>query len=331
MGPTGSSTNLPQAFRRGDFHWVTRGPVAAAAATDGENWHALKDPSVVRHQDQWHLFSTVRGKVRTHGIVYSRFADWPAAAQAKPQLLPIHPGYFCAPQVFYFTPQQRWYLICQASDKGWQPEYQPAWSVTTNLAQPESWSRLVPMFERAPGIKAWLDFWVICDPTHAHLFYTSLDGKMWRMETPLARFPLGWSQPVLALEGDVFEASHTYRLQGTGVYLTLIEAQNGEGWRYYKAYLAERLAGPWQPMAAERDHAFASMRNVRQPDGRWTDVVSHGELLRAGVDEKLEVDPRHLRFLIQGVLDRDRAGLNYGQIPWQLGLLEPAGATDPRR
>jgi hypothetical protein len=36
----------------------------------------------------------------------------------------------------------------------------------------------------------------------------------------------------------------------------------------------------------------------------------------------LEVDPARMRFLFQGVLERDRDGKPYGQIPWKLGLLE---------
>jgi hypothetical protein len=171
-------------------------------------------------------------------------------------------------------------------------------------------------------VTAWLDFWVICDDARAHLFFTSLDGKMWRADTSLDRFPQGWSEPVVALEGDVFEASHTYRLRGLNQYLTLIEAQNGHGWRYYKAYRAERLDGPWIPLAAEKDSAFASLRNVSQGASPWTDAISHGELLRIAADEHLEVDPANLRFLIQGVRDADRKDKPYGQIPWSLGLLE---------
>lgn len=305
------------------FEWVASQPVLSAAPAGGEEWISVKDPSIVRHEDRWHLFCTVRGTRRSHAIVYLNFREWAEAGRAERKVLECHPGYFCAPQVFYFRPQRQWYLICQASDKAWTPEYQPAFSRTTEVASPSSWSRLEPMWDgAATAPKAWLDFWVICDEAKAHLFFTSLDGKMWRSETPLDRFPRGWSAPVLALEGDVFEASHTYRLRGVDQYLTLIEAQNGHGWRYYKAYLADRLSGPWRPLAADRDSAFASMRNVSQPAGRWTDVVSHGELLRAGVDERLEVEPGRLRFLIQGVLDADRAGKGYGQIPWRLGLLE---------
>jgi hypothetical protein len=61
-----------------------------------------------------------------------------------------------------------------------------------------------------------------------------------------------------------------------------------------------------------------------QTQFRTTDAVSHGELLRAGHDEKLEVDGCRPRFLFQGVLDADRRGKPYGAIPWRLGLLESA-------
>ncbi len=63
------------------------------------------------------------------------------------------------------------------------------------------------------------------------------------------------------------------------------------------------------------------MQNVDQLSGHWTDSISHGELLRSGIDEHLDVDPRDLQFLFQGVLEADRQGKAYGAIPWRLGLL----------
>jgi hypothetical protein len=39
----------------------------------------------------------------------------------------------------------------------------------------------------------------------------------------------------------------------------------------------------------------------------------------------LAVDPANLQFLFQGVTDERCAGKKYGEIPWQLGLLKPAG------
>ena len=82
----------------------------------------------------------------------------------------------------------------------------------------------------------------------------------------------------------------------------------------------------WRPIAGSWEKPFASTDNVRFAPGvaPWTDSISHGELLRSGFDEKLEVDPSNLRFLFQGVTDAERSGKNYGQIPWRLGLLEPA-------
>ena len=60
---------------------------------------------------------------------------------------------------------------------------------------------------------------------------------------------------------------------------------------------------------------------LKHLDDRWTDSYSHGELLRAGYDERLEVEPGNLTFLFQGVRDQQKAGKAYGAIPWQLGLL----------
>jgi len=70
------------------------------------------------------------------------------------------------------------------------------------------------------------------------------------------------------------------------------------------------------------------MLNVEHPPARWTDVISHGELLRTTCDEKLEVDPENLRFLFQGVTNKDRAGKPYGRIPWRLGILNATDKAD---
>ncbi len=307
----------------GHFKWKVSRPMVAPVERPEDPCFSVKDPSVVHYQGQWHLFCTIRSQNRSHQIEYLSFADWQEANAAPRYVLNMHAGYFCAPQVFYFTPHQKWYLICQASDESWQPKYQPAFSTTTHIADPSSWSLLSPIGARQADGKSGLDFWVICDETKAYLFFTTLDGRMWREETRLEDFPTGWSEPVLAIKGDIFEASHTYRLKELNQYLTLVEAQGGHGWRYYKAYLAPRLDAEWTPLADTKDKAFASMANVQPIGEQWTDCISHGELLRVGFDERLEVDATNLRFLFQGVRDTDRAGKPYGQIPWRLRILDP--------
>jgi len=276
----------------------------------------------VRYRGQWHLFCTVRGRKRSHAIVQANFENWADAAEAEQTVLSCHSGYFCAPEVFYFADQARWYMICQASKEQWEPKYQAAYSTTTDISDPSSWAPLEPLGAKKANGKSGLDFWVICDEQKAYLFFTTLDGRMWREETSLEEFPGGWSQASLALKGDIFEASHIYKLRGIDSYLALIEAQGARNRRYFKAYLAEELNGEWKPLAAQRDKAFAAVNNVRQIGFHWTDSFSHGELFRAGYNQLLQVDPENLKFLYQGISERNRQGKSYGRIPWRLGILE---------
>ena len=307
----------------GDFHWKVS-PVLVAPVERDDLCYSVKDPSIVFHEGRWHLFSTIRSQKRTHQIEYVSFADWHQANAAPRRILKLSDGYFCAPQVFFFSPQKKWFMILQINDATRTPALQPAFSTSTNLSDPDSWTKPVLLFAAQPdNVKAWIDFWVICDASQAHLFFTSNNGLMWRAQTSLADFPGGWSKPEIVLRGDIFEASHTYRLKGTDKYLTVIEAVDGFR-RYYKAYLADKLDGEWRPLAASKEKPFASPVNARDAGTHWTDSFSHGEFLRVGVDEKLEVDPAHLRFLFQGALDGEIRGKKYGEIPWRLGLLDPA-------
>jgi len=307
---------------RPPFRWSLSAPLVRPADRPADPCISIKDPAVVRHDGKWHLFCTIRSEKRTHQIEYLAFDEWDQANVAPRHVLNLNDGYFCAPQVFYFSPHKLWYLVYQVSEKGRRQGLQPAFSTTTDLGRPDSWTKPKLMFPTDPeGVKSWIDFWVICDETHARLFFTSNDGKMWRSDAPIADFPLGWSEPNVVLQGDIFEASHTYRVKETGRYLTIIEAI-GHGRRYYKAYEADRLDSGWTPIADSWERPFASSENlVPQSPPRWTDHVSHGELLRLGADERMEVSAKDFQFLIQGVADENYRGRKYGEIPWALGLL----------
>lgn len=125
-------------------------------------------------------------------------------------------------------------------------------------------------------------------------------------------------------EAKIFEASHTYKLKGMDKYLTVVE-ENGR--RHYKAYIADRLDGEWTPIADTAERPFAGWKNVRPAPGvePWTDNVSHGELIRDGYDQTLTVDPEDLRFLFQGMWNKNKSGRGYGQFQWRIGMLTPAG------
>ncbi len=308
----------------GLFKWKSSPPLVAPAPRPEDPCISVKDPTVVFYEGRWHLFCTIRSEKRSHQIEYLNFSDWKDADKAPRHILQLHDGYFCAPQVFYFTPLKKWCLLYQSSDTTRKPTLQPTVVLSDRIDDPAGWSNPVLLWDQSwPNCPHAIDFWVICDATHARLFFTSNNGKLWRSDAPLGKFPTGFSEPKLVLEGDLFEASCTYKIKGREEFLTLIEAQGGGG-RYFKAWTASRLDAEWKPLATTLDKSFASRRNVTFPssDAPWAQSISHGELLRSGSDEKLEIDPANLKLLYQGATDAEMAGKSYGKIPWRLGLLE---------
>lgn len=321
----------PQPLPLGDnLAWTTSKPLVGPLDRDGEHYFSVKDPSFVHVKNRWHLFTTVRGVKRSHQIEYFTFADWNKADKGERHILGLSEGYYCAPTVFYFAPQKKWYLLYQDSRGSLKDvPRSPAFSTNDDISDWQHWTKPQPLYEQSGElVKGWIDFWIICDAQKAYLFFTCDNGTMWRANTALAEFPHGWNKPVLCLQGDIFEASHTYHLRGANKYVTIIEAihndRSAEN-RYYKSYVADTLDGVWTPAAASWDKPFAGLQNIVQPGGHWTDVVSHGELFRAGYDERMEVDPKHLRMLFQGVREEDRKGKPYGEIPYRLGILSVTG------
>jgi hypothetical protein len=307
--------------------WEYSAPLIAPESRPSMPSRAQKDPSVVFYGGQWHVFMTVKLPGKS-AIEYCSFKKWEEAdASARTILKVSQSDYYCAPQVFYFRPHKKWYLVYQVGAPGAKKMW-VACSTTTDIANPGTWTQAAPILDGGnddPRKVGGLDYWIICDEQRAYLFLTSLDGKMWRLWTRLTDFPHGFARCELALEAKLFEASHTYKLKGLDQYLTVIE-ENGR--RYYKAYLADRLDGEWTPVADTAERPFAGWNNIRPAAGvaPWTDNISHGELIRDGCDETLTVDPDHLRFLFQGMWDKDKSGQGYGQFQWRLGILTPASA-----
>jgi len=307
--------------------WEYGVPLIAPEPRESNPSRAQKDPTVVFHNGQWHVFMTVKLPGKS-SIEYCSFKKWEEANASRRTLLKVSTSdYYCAPQVFYFRPHKKWYLVYQVGVPGLNKMW-VAYSTTADIADPTSWTQAMPMLDGGkddPRKVGGLDYWIICDDQRAYLFLTSLDGKMWRLATRLEDFPRGFGHCELALEAKIFEASHTYKLKGMDKYLTVIE-ENGR--RYYKAYLADRLDGAWTPVADTAERPFAGWKNIRPAAGvePWTDNISHGELIRAGIDETLTVDPNELRFLFQGMWDKDKSGKGYGQFQWRIGMLKPVAA-----
>jgi hypothetical protein len=313
----------------GSFEWSSSDPLIEPMADDAHPILSVKDPSIVRFEDRYHVFATTANETGSWSMVYLSFGDWSEAASAPQHYLsdnPVLAGYHAAPQVFFFAPHGKWYLIFQSG--------QPQYSTTDDIEKPESWTRPVNFFAAEPptvlankGSGGWLDFWIICDDALCHLFFTDDNGSFYRSQTSLDDFPEGFADPVIALEGTketLFEGSSTYRVDETNQYLTLIEAFGPSGQRFYRSFVADTLDGEWTPLADSWANPFAGTNNVTYESGNaWTRDVSHGELIRSGHDQRLSVSLSCLRFLYQGAPTGSTA-VEYFRIPYRLALLTRA-------
>lgn len=312
----------------GPFAWTSTGPLISPISDANHQIISMKDPTVAFHDGQWHVYATTANRQGHWSMAYLGFRSWDEAAQAKPFYLDQNPalrGYHCAPQLFYFRPQKKWYLIYQSQH--------PTYSTADDPGKPETWTAPQPFFKGTPAsvVDGWIDYWIICDDTHAYLFFSDDNGRFYRSRTTLADFPRGFDDPVVIMHEknrfDLFEASCIYRLKGENRYLCFIECLGEGGHRYFRAFTADRLDGQWEPLASANTWAtpFAGPNNVKAEDGDtlWTADISHGELLRDGNDETMTIDPAHLTFLYQG-MDRATSEKNYGLLPYRLALLRDA-------
>lgn len=144
------------------FEWSSTDPLISPA--DNINSVAAKDPSVVQDQDgTWHVLFTRVDTNGDWGLAQTSFDDWAQAGSAQQTDLEsasaIGPGYRAAPHVFYFEPTGEWYLVYQ--------DGLPAYSTTTNIDDPTSWSEprhfmdsVPPIVEQNIGNGNWLDFFL---------------------------------------------------------------------------------------------------------------------------------------------------------------------------
>ena len=306
------------------FTWNSSGALAGPKSDSSHpNIAGLKDPSVVFHNGKWHVFASIASSAG-YNMVYFNFTDWSQAANAAHYYLDrsaIGTGYRAAPEVFFYEPQNLWYLVYQDGNA--------AYSTNPDIANPSGWSAPKHFYSGMPqiiedniGSGYWVDMWVTCDAVNCHLFSSDDNGHLYRSQTSVANFPNGMSEPVIAMQDSnkyaLWEASNVYKIEGTDRFLLIIEAIGSNG-RYFRSWTSTSLAGPWTTLAAAENQPFAGPANVSFPGGKWTQDISHGELVRNGVNQRLEVDLCNMQYLYQG---RDpNSGGDYNNLPWRLGLL----------
>ncbi|KUO16401.1 non-reducing end alpha-L-arabinofuranosidase family hydrolase [Streptomyces dysideae] len=320
-----STPSLPSTFQ-----WSSSGVLAGPKPNANHNAVAIKDFSVVRHNNEWLIYASAVGPDFGYALEFFKFGDWSQAASAPQTYLdevsPMGPGYRAAPQVFYFAPQNLWYMVYQTGP--------PTYSTSTDPSNPASWSAPKTFMSTQPPIVqqyngGWLDFWVTCDTADCHMFFTNNRGQLFRAQTTLANFPNGFGNTTVVMSdtaANVFEATNVYKVAGGNQYLLLVEAMApSNGRRYFRSFTSSSLTGPWTPLAATESSPFAGAKNVSFSGTPWTQDISHGDMVRSGNDQTNTIDPCNLKYVYQG-LDPSASG-DYNSLPWRMGLLTQTNST----
>ncbi|KAI3390673.1 hypothetical protein diail_8888 [Diaporthe ilicicola] len=173
---------------------------------------ASKTPSVIFYNDASHIFaSTVQDA--GYSLVYFTFTDFAEANSST-----FHY------EVFYFAPQGPWYLVYQNGNA--------TYSTNADVTDPAGWSALADFYPA--GVPA-----AITDNIG--------DGYWVDMWTPLADFPTGMSEPVIAMQEStskyaLYEASNVYSV-GNGTFLLHVEAIDSASNRYFRSWTAQIRIG----------------------------------------------------------------------------------------
>ncbi|MER5755388.1 non-reducing end alpha-L-arabinofuranosidase family hydrolase [Streptomyces sp. NPDC002088] len=318
------STSLPSSYS-----WVSTGVLAGPQSNSSHSLASIKDYSVIRYNGKYHVYATTASTSGGWNLEYFSFDKWANASSATQYYLDssaIGTGYRAAPQVFYFAPQNLWYMVYQTGP--------PTYSTTTDPTNPTSWSTPKTFISSEPSVVTqnkgnggWIDFWTTCDSANCYLFFSDDNGHLYRAQTTLANFPNGFGSTTIVMSDSqysLFEASNVYKVSGTNQYLLLVEAIGANG-RYFRSWTSTSLTGTWTPLASTESAPFAGKANVSFNGTAWTNDISHGEMIRSGNDQTLTIDPCHLQYVYQG-RDPSSNG-DYSQLPYRMGLLTQANST----
>jgi len=295
------------------WSWISSNILVDVKPDSSHAAQSVKNPSIVFYEGRYHVYASFH-MPSGMSLLYFNFTDFDQQANNAPwyymDRTPGFGGYKSAPQVFYFQPQKLWYLVFQTP---W-----PTYSTNPNLGNPAGWSNPRTFFTNTPNNA--LDYFIICDDNTCYMFFSDDGGNWFRTSTSKSSFPNGWSGTFTTVlkssnPHTYFEGSWVYKLATQNEYFAGIEGISSDGTRYYQTFNASSLSGQWTELAPD----FASHNNVKYPGVPWNNGISHGELVRTGYNEYLEVNPCGIKFLYQGV--SANAHDPYDQLPYKLGLL----------
>jgi hypothetical protein len=308
------ATPVEYVFGQEKRSWEIDSPIFENGTIGAFDEISVKDPTIVFFENAWHLFYTARGNNEyTTAYVSAKYLDGlNSASRFELKQIRGKTRYGCAPQVFFFEPQKKWYLIFQNKDAN----YQPAFSTNTNISLPNSWTNPQKLLQKDSSEK-WIDFWVIADKTKVYLFYTEAHNGVVIRSTNLRDFPNGWSEGKKVFD-NVHEAVHVYKAINTNEFHMIYEL-NKQGIRSFGLAVSNNLEGSWKKVTD--NYATGNQLQYFDDTKRWTEMISHGEAIRTGYNQNMEYDPENCRWIIQGILKKE-LNLEYPSLPWKLGIIQ---------
>ena len=108
------------------IQWSGSAPLISPRSDATHNLVAVKDPTVVQFNGRWHVFASSVSTQGAYNMVYTSFADWSEASTAPLYYMDQTTGfntYVAAPELFYFRPQQKWYLVFQSGPPMYSSAY----------------------------------------------------------------------------------------------------------------------------------------------------------------------------------------------------------------
>ncbi|HDS07373.1 MAG TPA: hypothetical protein ENO05_07070 [Bacteroides sp.] len=334
--------------------WYITGRILWAREGEAFDNVAVKDPSVVFYNGQYHLFYTAKAARPTEGgPAYRTGCGYVSAASleglhvaGRVSIDSLAGCPVIAPQVFYFEPHHCWYLVAHSPvENDDLHRLKPIFLRNPRIEDPDGWSEAEEILPGEGDSGFRIDFWVICDEYQAYLFYSDQKGSVYRLSCDLGQFPQGLrsSVPEIAIHEEysdcekpwrLFEAVHIYYVKSAGCYLALLEGAYsdpaGEGRvdarnRFIFGMTADSLDGAWKRLERDGCRFLAEAGSLVHADrSRVTYTqVSHPELIRSGYDQRLEIDDFRLTMVFQSFNGSTVTGNDhYNALPWELAVMK---------